>query len=294
MDWNDVDAFCCVIEYGGFTAAAKALARPKSSISASVARLEAQLGARLLQRTTRRVRATEAGESLFQDAAPMFQRLREVRANAAARGNAVAGTLRIAAPYEFGAHHLGAVASAMLSRYRDLRIDLDVEHGRVDPLDRSYDIVFSYYDGDRPDSGRVARRVFELQRGIFAAPVLLQRFPRIRTPEDLAEVPAIASPADAEWSFTDAHGSYSVPVRARMRSPNADVRRRATLEGLGVSRIVLTFCDEHVRKGLLRPLLPDYACAPLRIYALLPGRRLLPPKVRIFLNLLDQKSGSEP
>ena len=290
MDWNDVEAFCCVIEYGGFTAAAKALGRPKSSVSASVARLEAQLAARLLQRTTRRVRATEAGESLFQDAAPMFQRLREVRANAAARGNAVAGTLRIAAPYEFGAHHLGAVASAMLSRYRDLRIDLDVEHGRVDPLDRSYDIVFSYYDGDLPDSGRVARRVFELKRGIFAAPVLLQRFPRIRAPEDLAEVPAIASPADAEWSFTDAQGSYSVPVRARMRSPNADVRRRATLDGLGVSRIVLTFCDEHVRKGLLQPLLADYTCAPLRIYALLPGRRLLPPKVRIFLDLLDQKS----
>src|SRR5687767_11377722 len=82
MDWNDVDAFCCVIEFGGFTAAAKALSRPKSSVSASVARLEAELGARLLQRTTRRIRATEAGESLYQDAAPMFQRLREVRSNA--------------------------------------------------------------------------------------------------------------------------------------------------------------------------------------------------------------------
>jgi DNA-binding transcriptional LysR family regulator len=94
MDWNDVDAFCCVIEYGGFTAAAKALARPKSSISASVSRLATQLGARLLQRTTRRIRATEAGESLYQDAAPMFQRLREVRSSAAARGNTVAGSLR--------------------------------------------------------------------------------------------------------------------------------------------------------------------------------------------------------
>jgi DNA-binding transcriptional LysR family regulator len=290
MDWNDVDAFCCVIEYGGFTAAAKALERPKSSISASVSRLETQLGAQLLQRTTRRIRATEAGESLYQDAAPMFQRLREVRSNAAARGNAVAGTLRIAAPYEFGAHHLGAVACAVLARYRDLRIDLDVEHGRIDPLDRSYDIVFSYYDGDLPDSGRVARRVFELKRGIFAAPAFLERYPKVKTPHDLAELPAIASPADAEWSFADARGSYSVPVRARMRSPNADVRRRATLDGLGVSRIVLTFCEEYVRSGRLQPLLPDYVCAPLLIYALLPGRRLLPPKVRVFLDLLEQKS----
>jgi DNA-binding transcriptional LysR family regulator len=294
MDWNDVDAFCCVIESGGFTAAAKTLGRPKSGISASVSRLEAELGARLLQRTTRRVRATEAGESLYQDAAPMFQRLREVRSDAAARGNAVAGRLRIAAPYEFGAHHLGAIACVMLGRYPELRIDIDVEHGRIDPLDRSYDIVFSYFDGDSPDSGRVARSVFSLRRGIFGAPALLEKYPKVRTPQDLAELPAIASPADAEWSFTDAQGTpHSVPIRPRMRSPNADVRRRATLEGLGVSRIVLTFCEEHLRRGQLQPLLADYACAPLRIYALLPGRRLLPPKVRVFLDLLSAHTPQE-
>jgi len=293
MDWNDVDAFCCVLEHGGFTAAAKALARPKSSISASVSRLEGELGARLLQRTTRRVRATEAGESLYQDAAPMFQRLREVRANAAARGNTVAGRLRIAAPYEFGAHHLGAVACEMLARYPDLRIDIDVEHGRIDPLDRSYDIVFSYFDGDLPDSGRIARNVFSLARGVFAAPALLEKYPKVKTPQDLAELPAIATPMDAEWSFTDAEGRvHSVPLRPRMRSPNADVRRRATLEGLGVSRIVLTFCEEHVRRKRLQPLLADYVCAPLRIHALLPGRRLVPAKVRIFLDLLS--AGTPP
>jgi len=294
MDWNDVDAFCCVLEHGGFTAAAKALARPKSSISASVSTWDAPLGARLLQRTTRRVRATEAGESLYQDAAPMFQRLREVRANAAARGNAVAGRLRIAAPYEFGAHHLGAVACEMLARYPDLRIDIDVEHGRIDPLDRSYDIVFSYFDGDLPDSGRVARNVFSLKRGVFAAPALLEKFPKVKTPQDLAELPAIATPMDAEWSFTDAENRvHTVPLRPRMRSPNADVRRRATLDGLGVSRIVLTFCEEHVRRKRLQPLLVDYTCAPLRIHALLPGRRLVPPKVRVFLDLLGANTPVE-
>lgn len=288
MDWNDVDAFCCVIEYGGFTAAAKAMGRPKSSVSASVSRLESELGARLLLRTTRRVRATEAGESLYQDSAPMFQRLREVRADAMARGKAVAGTLRLAAPYEFGAHHLGAVACAMLARYPDLRIDIDVEHGRVNPLDRSYDIVFSYFDDDAPGSGRVARNVFSLKRGIFAAPALLARYPKVTRPEDLAELPAIASPVDAEWAFTDARGNpQSVPIRPRMRSPNADVRRRATVDGLGVSRIVYTFCREMVADGRLIEVLPDYSCTPLRIYALLPARRLVPPKVRVFLDSMS-------
>src|SRR5688500_6113184 len=255
MDWNDVDAFCCVIEHGGFTAAAKAMSRPKSSVSASVARLEAELDA---------------------------------RANAMARGKSVTGTLRVAAPYEFGAHHLGAVACRMLARYPALRIDIDVEHGRGDPLDRSYDIVFSYFDDDRPDSARAARRVFELKRGIFAAPALLARHPRVAAPQDLAELPAIASPADAEWSFTDAKGNaVSVPVRPRILSPNADVRRRATLEGLGVSRIVYTFCKDMVDDGRLKELLTDYVCSPLRVYALLPGRRLMPPKVRVFLELLN-------
>jgi DNA-binding transcriptional LysR family regulator len=240
------------------------------------------------------VRPTEAGESLYQDSAAMFQRLREVRANAMARGKAVTGTLRIAAPYEFGAHHLGAIACRMLARYPELRIDIDVEHGRVDPLDRSYDIVFSYFDADVPDSGRVARHVFSLKRGVFAAPALIERYPKVRTPLDLAELPAIASPADAEWSFTDAQGrTHSVPIRPRMRSPNADVRRRATLEGLGVSRIVLTFCEDYVRRKRLQALLPDYTCAPLRIYALLPGRRLLAPKVRIFLELLSANTPPE-
>ena len=287
MNWDDFDAFCQVVDHGGFSAAARALDRPKSSLSACVTRLETALGTRLLERTTRQLRLTEAGESLYRDMARPFAQLRERAADALAQGEAVQGTLRIAAPYEFGAHHLGAVACAMLARYPDLRIDIDVEHGRIDPLDRSYDIVFSYYDADRPDNGRLARHVFALKRGIFAAPAFLQRYPRIKTPGDLGEVPAVASPVDAEWSFTDAKGNaVSVPIRARLRSPNADVRRRATLEGIGVSRIVLTFCEEHVRDGRLQPLLADYECAPLRIYALLPGRRLLPPKVRIFLNLL--------
>jgi len=287
MDWNDVDAFCRVIEHGGFTAAAKAMSRPKSSISASVTRLETELGARLLQRTTRRVRPTEAGESLYQDAGAMFQRLREISADALARGKAVAGTLRIAAPYEFGAHHLGAVACAMLARYPDLRIDLDVEHARIDPLDRRYDIVFTTYDDDQPESGRVARSIFSLPRGIFASPRLVERHHPVAAPEDLADLPAIGTSFDAEWGFADPAGAaHRVPIRPRMRSPNAEVRRMAAVEGLGVSRIVRSFCAEEVRKGKLVELLPGFACAPLRVYALLPGRRLMPPKVRLFLDAL--------
>jgi DNA-binding transcriptional LysR family regulator len=174
----------------------------------------------------------------------------------------------------------------MLARYPDLRIDLDVEHARIDPLDRRYDIVFTAFDDERPDSGRVAHRIFSLPRGVFAAPGLMERTHSVARPEDLADVPAIASSGDAEWQFTGPEGSHAVPIRPRMRSANAEVRRMAAVEGLGVCRVVKTFCREAVAQRRLVELLPGYTCSALRIYTLLPARRLMPPKVRLFLDLL--------
>lgn len=295
MNWDDVDAFCRVVELGGFSAAARAMGRPKSSISASVARLEAQVGARLLQRTTRMVRTTDAGQTLYRDVAPHFQRLRELRVDAMALGQSVAGTLRIAAPYEFGAHHLGAVIAAMLARYPDLHVELEVEHARVDPLERRYDIVFSMFDDALPDSGRVARRVFALPRGVFASPRLIERHGSPRRPEELARFPALASVSDVAWAFADAKGnSINVPIRPRLRSANADVRRQSAVAGLGVARVTSSFCAALVREKRLVPLLSEWTCAPLLIYALLPSGRRLPAKVRVFLDALSKSAAAAP
>lgn len=289
MEWGDVDAFCRVIEHGGFTAAARAMGRPKSSVSASVARLEEQLGVRLLQRTTRTVRTTEAGQTFYREVAPHFQRLRELRVDAMALGKSVSGTLRIAAPYEFGAHHLGTVIAAMLAQFPELHIELDVEHARIDPLDRRYDIVFSMFDDAIPDSGRIARRIFSLARGLYASPKFLERHGAPRRPEELTRFPALASVGDLEWSFADArHNTVSVPVQPRLRSANAEVRRQAAVAGQGAARVTSTFCAELVAEGRLVPLLPDWTCAPLLIYAVLPTRQQLPAKVKVLLDALEK------
>src|SRR5690349_15299711 len=174
MDWDDLDIFCNVIDHGGFTAAAKALRRPKSSVSASIARLEGRLGTRVIERTTRRLRLTEAGESLYREMSPLFAHLREALGAAAAMGESVTGHLRIAAPYEFGAHHLGAVACAMLGEHPNLEIDIDVEHQPVNLFDQQYDIVFTMVDKDLPSTSGVARRVFSLERGLFTSPGFLE------------------------------------------------------------------------------------------------------------------------
>jgi DNA-binding transcriptional LysR family regulator len=291
MNWDDYDAFCQVVEHGGFTAAARALDRPKSSLSAGVSRLEEQLGTRLLDRTTRSLRLTEAGESLYREVAPPFAQLRELATEAQAKGGQVQGTLRIAAPYEFGAHHLASVACRVMAAHPQLKVQVDVEHARVALFERQYDIVFSAVEHSFAPSTVTVRRVYSLARGLFAAPSLLATHPGLAGPEQLNQLPLLAGADESTWDFERAGSVVQVEVRSpRLRSGNAGVRLEAAQAGLGVARITATFCEAALAQGRLVRLLPDWGCAPLKIYALLPGRRLVPAKVRVFLEGLEEEA----
>ena len=290
MNWDDFDAFCHVVDHGGFTAAARALDRPKSSLSASVGRLESELGTRLLERTTRQLRLTDAGESLYRDISPPLAQLRERASEALAQGGTVQGTLRVAAPYEFGAHHLAAVACRLMQDHPRLKVHMDVEHARVALFERHYDLVFSALEHTLAPSTVVTRRVYSLERGLFAAPALLEgRVPA--HPHDLESLPLLAGAEDQGWAFQDRDGTLAeVEMRnPRMRSGNAQVRLKAAIAGIGVVRITSTFCASAVAQGLLEPVLPQWTPEPLKIHALLPGRHV-PAKVRVFLELLEREA----
>lgn len=291
MHWDDYDIFCQVVEHGGFTAAARALERPKSSISASVIRLEDLLQTRLLERTTRRFRLTERGEALYHGMGPLFASMRNAHAEAVAQRKGVVGTLRIASPYEFGAHHVAPVVAVMMREHPDLRAIIDVEHAWVNPQEQRYDIVFSMLQEDPPVSSVVVKRVFSLARGVFASPELLARHAEVKTPADLARLPLLAAADDTEWTFTSAAGTRERVVvdRPRLCSSNAGVRLHAAIAGLGAARIVSTFCAAAVSADRLRPLLADFTCDPLRIFAFLPAKRLMPEKVRVLLDALGER-----
>lgn len=292
MHWEDFDAFCQVVDHGGFTAAARATDRPKSSLSASVTRLEAQIGARLLERTTRQLRLTDEGEALYREISKPLAQLREFAAEAVTKSTQVQGTLRVAAPYEFGAHHLASVSCAVMKAHPELKVHLDVEHARVALFERHYDIVFSAIEHSFAPATVVTRRVYSLERGIYAAPELLREHPALKSPLDLNDLPLLAGNDESLWRF---HGPDGEPVEVdmrtpRMRSGNASLRLASAKAGLGVARITATFCEQAVARGELVRLLPDWTCEPLRIYALLPGRRLVPSKVRVFLDALEDEA----
>ena len=289
MDWRDWELFCEVVQHGGFSAAARVLGHPKSSLSAAVQRLESNLGLRLIERTTRHLRLTDAGEKIYRRVQPLFIALHETKTEALAMSSAVAGTLRIKSPYEFGAHHVGPVACDLMARYPDLTIRIDVEHEIVNPVAENYDIVFAMLEAPLPSAGIVIRRVFSLERGLFAAPALLERQGEPHSLKDLARLPLLAGPSDVAWAITPPGGkTENLAVdTARLVSSNAHIRLQAALAGHGVLRVTASFTRSAVEAGSLIRLLPDHVCEPLSVHALLPTRQFVPAKVRCFLDALE-------
>ena len=296
MEWRDWELFCEVIEHGGFSAAARVLGHPKSSLSAAVQRLESNLGLRLIERTTRHLRLTEAGDTIYRRVRPLFTALHDTHSEALAMSSAIAGTLRIKSPYEFGAHHAGPVACELMSRYPDLAIRIDVEHEIVNPVAENYDIVFAVLEAPLPSADTIIRKVFSIERGLFAAPALLDRFGEPRTLEDLARLPLLPGPNDPPWAITTPQGTleHLAVEKARLTSSNAHIKLQAALAGHGVLRVTASFTRAAVEAGLLRRLLPDHVCEPLNVHALLPARQFVPAKVRCFLDALEAHAHASP
>ena len=262
---------------------------PKSTLSAAVQRLESNLGLRLIERTTRHLRLTDAGDTIYQRVKPLFTALHDAHGEALAMNSAIAGILRIKSPYEFGAHHAGPVACELMASHPNLVIRIDVEHEIVSPVAENYDIVFTMLEAALPSTGIVIKKVASLQRGLFAAPSLLKTFGEPRNVEDLTKLPLLASPNDTPWTLTSPAGvtSHVAIQNARLVTPNADIRLQAALAGHGVLRVTASYTAEAVAAGRLRRVLPAHVCEPLNVHALLPARQFIPAKVRCFLDALE-------
>lgn len=288
---SDLIDLCLVVEHGGIGAAARALGRPKSSLSLAVRRLEDNLSVRLVDRTKRRFDLTERGRILYESIAPLLAQVDHITSDFRASSGQVTGALRIAAPYEFGAHHLARVVRKLVSRNPQLEITVDVQYAPVrELLGSGYDVVFVMTNGNLTDSGVVSCRMFLLERALFASPAFLDQHPAIRRPEDLARIPLIASSQDRQWRFADEQGrTIEMPIpEARIRSSNASIRKQAAIGGLGVTRTVATFCREEIRSGLLRKVLPAFRCTPLCVYAVINERRLMPATVKVLFDELER------
>ena len=263
---NDMLVFAAVVREGGFTAAARSLAITKQSVSDRVARLERTLGVRLLQRTTRQVRPTDAGAAYAARCAELGTLIERADLEAQGISEEPAGTLRVSAPVVFGRRVLGAVVGRLLERHPRLSVDLVLDDRRVRLLDEGFDAAIRV--GPLEDSSLQVRRVAWVRLCVVASRALA-RTSRIRTPADLAAAPCIVSRSGETWVL----GGQKVRVRPRLCVNDLEAVYDAVVRGAGFARLPEPICAEGIASGEVVEVLGKSAppSAPVHVVTA-PGR----------------------
>lgn len=293
---SDIAVFIKVVEQGSFTATAEQLSLSKSVVSKYVSRLEDRLGARLLNRSTRRISLTEVGRSFYERSQVALQEIAEAEAEVTRLQSEPRGTLRINAPMSFGIMHLAPAIPDFLNQYPELSVDLQFDDRKLDLIEGGFDVALTI--SNLADSALVARRLGPCHHCIVAAPEYLSRYGTPRKPEDLQDHAIVSykyQESARQWEFIDTRGKSSVvAINSKVEMNNSMGMREAILNGAGIMRAPSFVVGSDVQQGRLKTLLPSYQTLQMSIYVLYPQRRHLSPKVRAFVDFLSQRIGDTP
>lgn len=293
---GDMAAYVRVVEAKTYTAAAERLGWSKSVVSRRIAELEERLGARLLNRSTRRLSLTEAGAAFYERCVRILADVEETEAAVASLHAEPRGLLRVNAPMSFGMLHLAPAVAAFLERWPEVDVDLSLNDRFVDLIDEGYDLAVRI--GTLADSALIARRLAPCRRVVCAAPSYLARHGEPQRPEDLARHDCFLytnAPAAEQWKLTGRDGTeHVVRVGGRLRVNNGDVLRAIAEAGLGIIVLPTFIVAEAVAAGRLKVVLCDYRPAAATAYAVYPHNRYLSTKVRAFVDFLAGRFGPEP
>ena len=292
-DYDDVKCFLAVAEAGGLSRAALRLSTSKSVVSRRIARLEADIGARLLTRSVRGSMLTEAGQALRLRAGPAFDELDGALLDAASSQEELTGLLRVTAPIAFGTTHLAPLLTEFMDAHPRLRLDLSLGDRRVDLLAEGFDIAVRM--GALPDSTLIARRIAPLRLAVLASPDYLARYGVPARPRDLVDHDCIVYtvPDGDIWRFREGARFTSVRVAGRFRSDSPEAMRAAAIAGHGVAGLPTYLLGNAIADATLVPLLTTYPVAEAGLYAVRPPG-VPPAKTRAFIDALVARFGPEP
>ncbi len=286
---GDMEVFSRVVELGGFSAAARALHMTPSAVSKLIARLEARLGARLFNRSTRRLQLTPEGTAFHERAMRVLADIEAAEREAAA-GAVPRGLLRVNSSVPIGSHYLLPVIPAFLAQYPEIRLDLTLTDTVVDLLEQRADVAVRA--GPLRDSRLVARKLGESRLHVVASPDYLARNGPLRTPADLIHHNVMAFNFDRQvqgWPFLDGAGGIThYPQVGNMVVSDGEIMRKLAVQGLGLARHSRYHVDDDLRAGRLVTVLDDYNPGDLEpVHAVYVGQGgHLPARVRAFLDFL--------
>jgi DNA-binding transcriptional LysR family regulator len=287
--------FVAVVDAGSFASAADKLDLSRGMTSRYVAQVEAHLGVRLLNRTTRRLSLTEAGQDYYQRANQVLGLVEDAE-RAAAQGVAEPrGNLRINTSVAFGARHLGPVVTAYLQRFPQVKAELTLNDRMVDLVDEGFDVAVRIARKIEP--GLVARPITQARVVVCASPEYLMKHGTPRTPADLATRNCLSYAYTGQqhlWRFTRRGREQSVTVAGNLNANNGEILCSAAANGLGVILQPTFLAHDLLRTKRLVRVLEGWEPEGFTIYAVYPSRQFLTPKVRTFIDFLIERFGDNP
>lgn len=289
IDPNDLVIFARIADAGSFSRAAERTGLPKSTVSRRMARIEARLGERLLQRTTRKLVLTEFGASLLEHAREVIVHVESAGALAQHRQAQPSGRLRISMPGDFAHFALGNLLPEFMTRYPQVSLELDLSPRRVDLVGENFDLAIRM--GELPDDASLAaRRIASMTVGLYASAAYVARrglpdHPDALVGHDLLCLSGRAGGAPV-WTLTRGATRWErmLPARALANSPELLIRLARA--GSGIAAVADPFALPCVQCAELVRILPEWSLPPVTGWAVFPGRRLMPAKTRAFLDLL--------
>lgn len=280
-------AFCRVVEAGGFSAAAIELNVSHTGMSKQVRQLESFLGAQLLNRTTRKLALTEAGQAYYERARRILDEI-EAADLAVTQHHAIPrGTLRINAPMAFGTLDMALWLPRFIALHPGLNVDLVCNDRYVDLIEEGFDVAIRLAR-DLPDSSLMARKLATTATMLVASPGYLRQHGTPSHPRDLMQHNCMMYtfvPRPNEWVFSTPDGMrLPVTVQGSFKANTGIALRTAALAGLGIATTASFIVHEDLVRGTLVPVLPDYPLRARNLYAVYPHSRHLSPKVRAFID----------
>jgi len=288
MDRLDaMQAFVAVADLEGFAPAARKLGLSPSGVTRLIAALEERLGARLLQRTTRKVALTDAGTRYLERVRRILADVEEAESSAEGERTRPIGRLVVSAPIGFGRLHVSPVMSQYLARYPEVTAELRLTDRLVNLVEDGVDLAVRI--GHLPDSTLVARHVGEMRRIVVASQAYLEQRGEPEAPEAIATHDTIqfgAAAAAPEWRFVADGRDIRVVCTPRFATNSADAAIHYAAQGGGLTRVLAYQAAEAIKAGRLRIVLEKFEPPALPIHAVYPTSRLLSAKVRAFIDLV--------
>lgn len=293
---GDIALFLRVLDLGSISAAARSLDLSVAVASQRLKRLERDLGVRLLHRTTRQLHPTPEGLQLAGQGRVLVEDLEALADGLRRTGSGIAGTLRVTMSSTFGRLYVSPLLPEFLALHPGVRVSVDLNDQRVDLVSAGMDLAIRI--GALDDSTLVARQLASNRRVLCASPEYLRTHGEPGTPADLAAHECLllvgSQGRQDVWRLRDGDNEVAVHVKGRIESNQGELLRDASVAGLGIALHSTWHVNGDLRAGRLQVVLPGYPLPETGIHAVMPQRRLVPPRVRAFVDFLAQKLGGVP